>query len=60
MAMTDYPYDSSFLEPMPGYPINASCSVYKDYPASDITSVSDDTKWELLKNASDIYFNYTG
>jgi lysosomal Pro-X carboxypeptidase len=22
MAMTDYPYDSSFLEPMPGYPIN--------------------------------------
>jgi len=25
MAMTDYPYDSSFLEPMPGYPINVSC-----------------------------------
>lgn len=22
MAMTDYPYESAFLEPMPGYPIN--------------------------------------
>jgi len=33
MAMTDYPYDSSFLEPMPGYPINVSCKAFADWTA---------------------------
>ena len=26
MAMTNYPYESSFLEPMPGNPVNVSCA----------------------------------
>jgi hypothetical protein len=26
MAMTDYPYPTSFLEPMNGWPVNASCN----------------------------------
>lgn len=30
MAMTDYPYASSFLQPMPGFPVNAACDAFKD------------------------------
>jgi lysosomal Pro-X carboxypeptidase len=28
MAMTNYPYESSFLEPMPGYPVNVSAAYF--------------------------------
>jgi hypothetical protein len=28
MAMTDYPASNSFLEPVPAWPVNASCAVY--------------------------------
>jgi len=30
MAMGDYPYPSTFLGPLPGYPINASCQRWAD------------------------------
>jgi len=30
MAMTNYPYPSSFLEPMPGYPVNVSAAFFDD------------------------------
>lgn len=29
MAMTDYPYPASFLEPMPGYPVNESVKPFE-------------------------------
>lgn len=30
MAMTNYPYPSSFLEPMPAWPVTAACQEYKE------------------------------
>ena len=36
MAMTNYPYESSFLEPMPAWPVNASCQYYKDVKEANI------------------------
>ena len=41
MAMTDYPYNSAFLEPMPAWPVNASCSVYTNNSAASISEVTD-------------------
>jgi len=32
MAMTDYPYESSFLANMPAWPVNVSCEMgWKDW-----------------------------
>eukprot|EP00358_Blepharisma_japonicum_P003426 CAMPEP_0202947184 /NCGR_PEP_ID=MMETSP1395-20130829/11055_1 /ASSEMBLY_ACC=CAM_ASM_000871 /TAXON_ID=5961 /ORGANISM="Blepharisma japonicum, Strain Stock R1072" /LENGTH=439 /DNA_ID=CAMNT_0049648271 /DNA_START=141 /DNA_END=1460 /DNA_ORIENTATION=+ len=55
MAMTDYPYATNFLNPMPGHPVNASCQAYTDTNMADT--------WEVLQatfNAINIYYNYTG
>jgi len=30
MAMTNYPYETSFLEPMPAWPVDAACKNFKD------------------------------
>jgi len=29
MAMTDYPYETNFLNPMPGFPVNVACEAAK-------------------------------
>jgi lysosomal Pro-X carboxypeptidase len=45
MAMTNYPYASSFLEPMPGYPVNVSCKAFdgwtKDKADKDVMVMLD-------------------
>jgi len=56
MAMTDYPMEASFLEPMPAYPINVSCKAFENTTAS----TANDTLVKNLKAAADVYFNYKG
>lgn len=57
MAMTDYPYNSSFLQPMPGFPVNESCKAFANFDP-DTSSKAD--AWGMLKGASDVYFNSSG
>ncbi|CAI2367314.1 unnamed protein product [Moneuplotes crassus] len=70
MAMTNYPYPTEFLAPMPGNPVDVSCEPF-DLTASKpkITSLlkkdslfSDD-ELVLLQAAADsvqVFYNYTG
>jgi hypothetical protein len=70
MAMTDYPYPASFLEPMPAWPVNASCNAFADVAplskdsssSSNLGDLSDRETLVLtaLKAASDVYFNNSG
>jgi lysosomal Pro-X carboxypeptidase len=56
MAMTDYPYSTNFLSPMPAWPVEASCSFIAPVNQSN-------TDWEVLtamKNSANIYYNYSG
>ena len=34
MAMTNYPYASSFLEPMPAWPVNAAAAFFNGLPTN--------------------------
>ena len=61
MAMTNYPYPTSFLSPMPAWPVTASCQFYQSL---DDRLQSDEEIDEKLFHASrqsvGIYYNYTG
>uniref|UniRef100_A0AC35GMG2 Uncharacterized protein n=1 Tax=Panagrolaimus sp. PS1159 TaxID=55785 RepID=A0AC35GMG2_9BILA len=54
MAMTDYPYSSSFLQPMPAWPVEESC---KGLMATDN---SDEGLVQGLYNIANVYYNGTG
>ena len=56
MAMTDYPYGTSFLNPMPGWPVKAGCDEF-----SAIAKTGDETSLlQGLLAISNIYYNFTG
>jgi lysosomal Pro-X carboxypeptidase len=54
MAMVDYPYPSSFLTPMPGYPVNFSCQAFTGMTSDD----SDESFFQALYNSAMIFYDY--
>jgi lysosomal Pro-X carboxypeptidase len=54
--MTDYPYPTSFLKPLPGWPVRAACQYI-----SDLQHFKTDRALLLgVFKAISVYYNYTG
>ena len=61
MAMINYPYPTSFLMPVPAYPISYACNLaYNDsaWSTDNVTSHNEMELWEKLKVVADVYLNY--
>ncbi|CAI4220952.1 unnamed protein product, partial [Auanema sp. JU1783] len=54
MAMVNYPYPTSFLSSLPGWPVKKACKFFADVPTSDEEAVTQ------LYNVVNLYYNYTG
>lgn len=69
MAMTNYPYETTFLMHMPGCPVNVACKFFKDFPDPKPSSntnrqvggsLNDTTKsiFKAIYNSTSVYFNH--
>ncbi|VDM51424.1 unnamed protein product [Toxocara canis] len=54
MAMVDYPYPSSFITPLPGWPVNYACK----YAQEEITDPK--LAATVLYEMSNVFYNYSG
>lgn len=54
LAMVNYPYPTSFLAPLPGYPVREFCKKFQNISAN-----GKDLLKQLHESIS-VYFNYTG
>ncbi|CAD6188365.1 unnamed protein product [Caenorhabditis auriculariae] len=54
MAMVDYPYPTSFLSPLPAWPVRAACKFFTKVPNTDVKSA------EQLYQVVNLYYNFTG
>jgi lysosomal Pro-X carboxypeptidase len=54
MAMVNYPYPTSFLAPLPAYPVRSFC-----YKMTESQTVDDETLLTTIGAALEIYTNYT-
>jgi len=69
MAMTNYPYSSSFLNPMPAWPVNVSCQYYNNITSdpkpedlirrSELGGLSNREKliFNAMLDAVNVYYN---
>jgi lysosomal Pro-X carboxypeptidase len=55
MAMVNYPYPTSFINPMPAWPVDAACEA-----AIKVNPVTQYDYLVALQNATAIYYNYSG
>lgn len=56
MAMTNYPYSTNFLEPMPAFPVTVACGML-----NGLDDDSTDTDiLEAVRDAANVYYNTTG
>lgn len=54
LAMVNYPYAASFLEPLPAWPIKAVCKTLQN------DKLKGDALLKAIYKAVSVYFNYTG
>lgn len=54
LAMVDYPYPASFLEPLPGWPIKVVCKYLQN------ETLEDDKLLQAIANAVGVYYNNSG
>lgn len=54
LAMVDYPYPASFLEPLPAWPIKVACKYLQD------ESPEDDKLLQAVAKAVGVYYNNSG
>jgi lysosomal Pro-X carboxypeptidase len=52
MAMTDYPDATNFLQPLPAWPVDASCRAAEKYPLTDV--------WGSVYAVTNVYYNTSG
>lgn len=53
MAMVDYPYNATFLGPMPGYPVTQACTYFS-------TATTDHEIVQAVAAATNVFYNWSG